>query len=122
MGRIAVSQAEGHVLAYLGQHGPCTIASLHAAFGHKRSTLTSILDRLESRGLVMRERATHNRRSYLVVPTDEGRQAAALMLAVYQEVERKLRERCGARDIAGFLELSRALDALAVAVDNELVD
>ena len=40
----SVNQAEAHVLAHLASAGESTIGQVHRAFGHKRSTLTSILD------------------------------------------------------------------------------
>src|SRR5215472_8563261 len=51
---LRLTQAEAHVLAYLARHAPCTINDLHRSFGHKRSTLTSLLDRLEGRGWIRR--------------------------------------------------------------------
>src|SRR5258708_4839145 len=59
-----LTQSEAHVLAYLALHVPCSINDLHRSFGHKRSTLTSLLDRLEGRGWTQRERNTHDQRSY----------------------------------------------------------
>jgi DNA-binding MarR family transcriptional regulator len=43
-----LSQGEAHILAHLATSAPATIADLHAGLAHKRSTLTSILDRLTS--------------------------------------------------------------------------
>ena len=40
------------ILALLATSGPATIAALHRGLAHKRSTLTSILDRLTVRGFV----------------------------------------------------------------------
>lgn len=51
-GELGITQAEAHVLAELYRHGPTQIATLHREFGHKRSTLASILDRLERRKLI----------------------------------------------------------------------
>ena len=53
--RLGVSTVEGHLLSYLLGYGPCPITELNRVFGFKRSTATSILDRLETRGLVMRK-------------------------------------------------------------------
>ena len=50
-----LSQGEAHILALLATAAPSTIAALHRGLAHKRSTLTSILDRLEQRGLITRE-------------------------------------------------------------------
>src|SRR5213083_1590094 len=41
-----LSQGEAHILALLATSAPATIADLHRGLAHKRSTLTSILDRL----------------------------------------------------------------------------
>src|SRR5258708_7338833 len=49
-----LSQGEAHILAQLAASGPGTVADLHRGLAHKRSTLTSILDRLEARGFVIR--------------------------------------------------------------------
>jgi DNA-binding MarR family transcriptional regulator len=46
-----LAQGEAHILAHLAQSGPATVGALHEALAHKRSTLTSILDRLVERGL-----------------------------------------------------------------------
>ena len=48
--------------------GRCT-----AAFGHKRSTLTSILDRLEERRLIARTSDERDRRTFVVSLTKSGR-------------------------------------------------
>jgi hypothetical protein len=42
----ALSQGEAHILALLAHSSPANIADLHRGLAHKRSTLTSILDRL----------------------------------------------------------------------------
>jgi len=44
----ALSQGEAHILALLATAGASTIAELHRGLSHKRSTLTSILDRWRS--------------------------------------------------------------------------
>ena len=46
-----LSQGEAHILAHLAKAAPATINDLHRGLAHKRSTLTSILDRLTERGL-----------------------------------------------------------------------
>src|SRR5689334_14424040 len=55
LAKLDVDQGEAHILAHLADHGDSTIADLHKAFGHRRSTLTSILDRLADRRLVERQ-------------------------------------------------------------------
>src|SRR5262245_35953168 len=87
---LRLTQAEAHVLAALGEIAPCSINDLHHRFGHKRSTLTSLLDRLEERGWV--RRATHpaSRRLTLVELTEDGRLIADRTQAAVWEVETRL--------------------------------
>ena len=76
LGELAISQAEAHVLSYLSARGPCSIADVHHSFGHRRSTLTSILNRLEDRGLITREIHPDDRRSVLLRLTRDGKPVA----------------------------------------------
>jgi DNA-binding MarR family transcriptional regulator len=72
-----LNQAEAHILCHLVESGDCTIAELHRAFAHKRSTLTSVLDRLAARKLVTREISETDRRSFVIGLTASGRVKAA---------------------------------------------
>jgi DNA-binding MarR family transcriptional regulator len=72
----ALTQAEAHILAHLSAAGESTVGDVHRAFGHKRSTLTSILDRLEARDLVLRASDDRDRRTFIVKLTPTGRAAA----------------------------------------------
>jgi DNA-binding MarR family transcriptional regulator len=74
---LGLNQPEAHILAHLAERGASTVADIHHTFGHKRSTLTSILDRLESRGLIERAVHTADRRSFVVRLTDTGEPIAA---------------------------------------------
>jgi DNA-binding MarR family transcriptional regulator len=67
-----VTQVEAHVLARLGRAGPSSPGELHRLFGHRRSTLTNVLDRLEARGYVRRELNPSDRRSFIVSLTPTG--------------------------------------------------
>jgi DNA-binding MarR family transcriptional regulator len=67
-----LSQGEAHILALLATAAPATIADLHRGLAHKRSTLTSILDRLAARGFITRAVGTDDRRTFI---TDRERAA-----------------------------------------------
>jgi DNA-binding MarR family transcriptional regulator len=73
---LGVTQGEAHILAHLEGAGPSTVAQLHRAFAHKRSTLTSILDRLEGRGLIGREISPLDRRGFVIRLTPRGKKLA----------------------------------------------
>ncbi len=57
--------------------GPMTIARLAKEVYLTPSTLVGIIDRLESRGLVVRERNKEDRRKVLIHATDKGKEFAA---------------------------------------------
>jgi MarR family 2-MHQ and catechol resistance regulon transcriptional repressor len=108
-GELGITHAEAHVLAQVARRGPTPIAVLHREFGRKRSTLTNVLDRLESRGLVRRELNPADRRSFVVHLTARGERAAARVLAVLDELERRVRTSVAERDLQGLEAVVTAL-------------
>src|SRR5436190_936908 len=72
---LGVSQAEAHILQHLATSGDSTVGELHRAFAHRRSTLTSVLDRLDENGLVRRTASRADRRTFVVSLTAAGRTA-----------------------------------------------
>jgi len=107
---VGVTQAEAHILAELARVGPATVGALHERFGHRRSTLTSVLDRLQGRGYVARQQQPEDRRSLLVSLTPAGREAAGVVVDALDRLERSLRNQVGDR---GMREVHRVLEALA---------
>lgn len=110
LGDLGIGHAEAHVLAYLAQAGHGSINDLHHSFGHKRSTLTGVLDRLEQRGLVRRGPHPTSRRLVEVQLTEEGRQAAEQVSAVLREHEARVLARTGGADVAAFLRVIEAIE------------
>lgn len=106
---LRLTQAEAHVLAYLARHAPCSINDLHRSFGHKRSTLTSLLDRLEARGWVQRAAHPQSRRLVMVQLTDAGSVVAERVSAAVGALEERLLARAG-DDAAAFVRVLRLLD------------
>src|SRR5947209_12141665 len=91
MSRLGITQGEAHVLAALHRGGPSSIGALHREFGHKPSTLTNILDRLEQRRLIRREINPADRRSFIVHLTPAGGRTARQVSDVLEGLERRLR-------------------------------
>jgi DNA-binding MarR family transcriptional regulator len=113
--KLEVTQAEAHVLAHLHEHGDSRISELHARFGHRRSTLTSVLDRLEQRGFIERRTDPEDRRSFVVAPTRAGRAKAAAVHRLLSAIE--------AAALAGVSDAQRArvaatLDAVAASAEG----
>ena len=112
LGDLGLTQGEAHVLAQLAQHGTMPIATLHHEFGHKRSTLTNILDRLERRKLVRRELNREDRRSFLVALTPAGSRTARQVSIALDRLEKQLAGRVSRNDAAGLVAIVEILDAI----------
>ena len=99
---LGVTQAEAHVLSHLAAHGPATVGEIHQAFGHKRSTLTSVLDRLEARELITREVHAGDRRSFVIALTRQGRSLATKASDHLEQLEAEVRKRFTRADLDAF--------------------
>jgi DNA-binding MarR family transcriptional regulator len=102
---LSVTQGEAHVLAHLAEEGEATIAEVHRAFGHRRSTLTSILDRLEGRRLIVRTSDPRDRRTFVIALTKSGRAAARRVAAHLNALEETLLAGATAGEIRAFLKV-----------------
>jgi len=67
------------ILSMLETRGPMSQQELAGLGGVNRTIMVKLIDRLEERGLVRRERNPRDRRSYALAPTVEGRAAIALL-------------------------------------------
>jgi len=109
--RAALSQGESHILALLAGSGrPMTVGQLHEGLAHKRSTLTSILDRLAARGFVTRAVGAADRRTFVVTPTAKGRRVAARVHRHLTDLERAAATRVSSDDIRGFMKVLAAVE------------
>ena len=104
------SQGEAHILALLATSGPATIADLHRGLAHKRSTLTSILDRLAGRGFITRDVGPDDRRTFLITPTASGRRAALRVHKHLAELEQAVARRITSADVRGFKAVLAAVE------------
>jgi len=107
---LGLTQADAHVLAYLAAHAPCSINDLHHSFGHKRSTLTSLLDRLERRGWIRRAAHPTSRRLVQVELTDSGGPVAERVSAAVHDLEQRLLARVGQQDAEAFSQVIHVLE------------
>src|SRR4051812_1182215 len=110
--RIGTNQAEAHILARLAL-GPATLAELHHSFGHKRSTLTAVVDRLEAKSLVRRRPNPRDRRSVVVSLTASGRPVARKARETVAALEREVAKACAPEDLAGFARVVAYVTSIA---------
>jgi DNA-binding MarR family transcriptional regulator len=109
VGDLGLTQGEAHVLAQIGERGPVSISVLH---GHKRSTLTNVLDRLEKRGLLRREMNRTDRRSILVQLSPSGKRIASRLKAALDRLEQALSGQVQHRDLTGLAAVVQALERI----------
>lgn len=110
LGELGLTQGEAHVLALLTHSSGDTVGDLHRGLAHKRSTLTSILDRLASRGLIRRDVGQTDRRTFRIRLTKKGRNLAERISRHLSALERTVARRVTAADIRGFNNVVTALE------------
>jgi DNA-binding MarR family transcriptional regulator len=105
-----LSQGEAHILALLAAAAPATIAQLHRGLAHKRSTLTSILDRLAARGFITREVGAADRRTFVITPTAKGARIAKRVHRHLAALEAAVLRGVSADDVRGFQKVLSAIE------------
>lgn len=108
---------ESHLLSYVESYGPCRVSELRRVFGYQPSTLTSVLDRLESERLLIRQPNPEDRRSTLIDLTASGRRVARRARKVVEEFELEILGQLSKQDLRGF---ERVMLAIAEVTQVEL--
>jgi DNA-binding MarR family transcriptional regulator len=104
-----LTASEINALAILATGQPRSIGELAAATATKPTTLTSVLDRLVRRDLVMRQLDPADRRSFLVSLTQDGRPVADRARAEMGALERAALAAVTGADLAGFRAVTQAI-------------
>jgi DNA-binding MarR family transcriptional regulator len=113
--RLELTQAEAHVLAFLQPRTEARINQIHEAFGHRRSTLTSILDRLERSELVERTSDPDDRRGVVVALTPSGAALSKDVFAALRSLESAALAKFSKAQVATFVCVLDALTATVAA-------
>jgi DNA-binding MarR family transcriptional regulator len=116
---IAVSAPHGlptgslTVLSLVAANPGSSQTALAGRAGLNKSALVGIIDQLEQRGLIARDRSATDRRRYGVTVTAEGEQAMQALFAAVNREEQPIRDALGERDMAALLTmLDQAIGAL----------
>lgn len=104
-----LTASEINALAILATGQPRSIGELAAATATKPTTLTSVLDRLVRRGLVVRQLDPADRRSFLVSLTQDGRPVADQARAEMGALEHAALAAVTSADLAGFRVVTQAI-------------
>jgi MarR family transcriptional regulator, organic hydroperoxide resistance regulator len=94
--------AEINALANLADRGALNVRELSAETGTRATTLTGVLDRLESRGYLTRELDATDRRSFRLPLTEAGQAVAVRVRAAVANLEHNALAGLPAAQIAGF--------------------
>jgi MarR family transcriptional regulator, organic hydroperoxide resistance regulator len=106
-----LTAAEINALANLAQRGALNVRELSAETGTRATTLTGVLDRLESRGYLTRELDPTDRRSFRLPLTEAGRAVAERVRAAVADLEREALAQLSADQVAGYHAVVAALQA-----------
>jgi DNA-binding MarR family transcriptional regulator len=110
---LRLSGAELNILAVLADGRARAVGELAAATATRPTTLTSVLDRLEDKGHVVRVPTPADRRSYAISLTGDGRRAAAAVDAAVRRLEQRALADLSDTDLAGFRAVLAGLLAAA---------
>ena len=108
---LSLGAAEINALANLADRGALSVGELSAETGTRATTLTGVLDRLESRGYLTRELDASDRRSFRLPLTEAGQAVAARVHAAVADIERDALAGLSPAQIAGFHAVITALQA-----------
>ncbi len=109
---LGVSNEEAHLLSYLESYGPAPIYELQRVFGHRPSTLTGLIDRLEDRSLVSRERNPADGRSFLILLTESGRDLAGRVSGLVERLEANVLTGVDEGALSGFRAVMEAISGV----------
>jgi DNA-binding MarR family transcriptional regulator len=98
-----------NVLVVLDAEGPLPMRALAEALDVSQASATGIIDRMEQRGLVTRDRDAEDRRVVRVALTDQGRELIAGTAAERRDHLARMLDLLTDDEIAGFLLGARAL-------------
>jgi DNA-binding MarR family transcriptional regulator len=110
---LGITQGEGHILSHLAASGDASIADLHRALAHRRSTLTSILDRLAERGFISRESDPKDRRSFIVRLSTKGKTVAAPVHRELARIEVSALKGVTGRELQSVVKVLQSLEKAA---------
>lgn len=80
------------ILVVLDERGPMRQVDLSDLTGYDRNAITSLVDDLEARDLVRRERDPDDRRAYAVTPTEAGHTLLETVVPLLHDTEKRMLE------------------------------
>lgn len=98
-------------LLLIGRNPGISQTALAAANGRDKSTLTPILEDLERRGFIVRDKMKTDRRSYQLTLTDAGRKMLDQLVVCAKRHDDNLDRIIGAKDRVKFIKILQKITA-----------
>ena len=89
LAEMALSARQAGILTMVTELEPMTQKALADALKIDRTTMVTLLDDLEDKGYVTRQRHPRDRRAFLVHPTDSGRIAKVAAVRILDQQQRR---------------------------------
>jgi DNA-binding MarR family transcriptional regulator len=114
--RLGLGATDEKVLELVARHGALTPKAIAAASGLAPASVSGVLDRLEAKHFVRRERSTDDRRSIRVVPDPEHTRVVGELFGGLMQALGELYEKYSTDDlltVLGFIEATTAIQERA---------
>lgn len=89
LAEVDLSARQAGILTLVTESGPMTQKALGDALRIDRTTMVALIDDLEDKGYVTRQRHPRDRRAFLVHPTAAGRAAKTAAIRILDEQQRR---------------------------------
>ena len=99
-----LTSGQPKVLDYLRDHNGANQKEIAAACHIEPGSLTSVLTRMEEKGLIERRMLDGNRRTFYIFMTDEGSRLKDLVEDNFASIEKKSFRNISSEDQASFME------------------
>ena len=99
-----LTSGQPKVLDYLRDHNGANQKEIAAACHIEPGSLTSVLNRMEEKGLIERRMLDGNRRTFYIFMTDEGSRLKDLVEDNFASIEKKPFRNISSEDQASFME------------------
>jgi DNA-binding MarR family transcriptional regulator len=114
---LSVTAQEGQVLAFVSARDGVPVTAIVRLLGVSKSTVTSLLKRLETAGFLRRGDNPDDARSWLVFATPKGQRVGAAARERVLDLERRIQARLSAIDLG---TLARVVDAITAETGIDL--
>jgi DNA-binding MarR family transcriptional regulator len=108
--RMGLKVMEMRVLHYLHKEGPSTMSALSSDLDVTGPWITGLVDELEKRNLVTKERSSTDRRVVNVALTEEGEGAVHKGYRVYTEIQNMLFDELSPEEFRQFVSIMSKLE------------